>query len=568
MKKTLTLAISAALVSASLLSGCSNESDTAQKAAQDTGSASLTQHPLLGFIPDHSPYYFASRDVLDEKTALDLMLRLRGQQIETDLDELRLALMQAQDPWEISMLTLALGLSEALVQANTLEEYHALGLKPNAHSAFYGVGLLPVLRVELHDSEAFSQFLLPLLTESGLTLEKAQLQGQEYFHSGDDLPLRLLLSMHNQQLLMTLAPQEADDALLEQLLGISLPSASLANSNRLIELEKTHGFSPYGAGQIRTQALLQEWMSPQEAGSQQLLAQLGSPQLAMQGCEADAQRLAQRFSGLALGMRELSSQRIQANLVITTDAELSQDLQAIAAPVPGLGATQGLASLGVGLNLPALVQSFQRYSNEIRQQPFTCAAFSDFNISVQEMSLALSNPIALMLGPNIQGLKLRLNSLSLSNQGEPEGTGLVTLASNNAQGLLAAAAAFLPPVASLGLTPNSGVQQVSPELLPYGAPPLFASMTDKAITLGIGISDAKQLEEETKRPAQASYLLYGHAKGELYRALIPFTQLLEMEENYTDTARMEEAANLYRNTAFWLKATPVGAELGIDLELN
>ncbi len=136
MRTKLSLAVSLALLSAGVLSGCSDDSaptatDTQQEAPK-TLSASL-----LKYIPADSPYFVATRESMPEQDAFALYQRMQPKNsLEADLDELRDTLHEIDDEVLHSLISLLIAMGEEFVGVETLDDIHALGFKMSPRSLY------------------------------------------------------------------------------------------------------------------------------------------------------------------------------------------------------------------------------------------------------------------------------------------------------------------------------------------------------------------------------------------------------------------------------------------------
>ncbi|GAB2600707.1 hypothetical protein [Nitrincola alkalisediminis] len=565
--------LATAVFCATFLMGCSNESDTQVSApASSTPQSSVaTTAGLLSYIPSSSPYFFASRDVLSEKDALELIERSGYfRYLDEDLATLRDYRDQADSTEEATILDIVLSVGKELTALKTLEDFHNAGLKPNAHSAIYGLGLVPVLRVELHDESAFETMIQRVLTDANLTPIKKRFEDIQYWSLGgsDEWPVELVLAIHDQQAIFTLLPSTADNDVLASILGHIKPTDSLANTPVLAQLEQRHAFTPYGAGQVSSARVFSELSQPEHIASQALFNAIEMPAFDAGECQQDIDRLIKRFPGLTIGMKEYGPDRFQMNTILETDSALAADLKTFAAKVPGLGQADSLASIGLGLNLPVLIQALQRYALEVQQAPFNCDDLQGINGMWVDISDALNNPMLLMSAPAITGLKLRIDSLFVQNY-EPSGTGILTLASPNAQGLLSMASSFVPQIAALGLSNNGEVKNLSPDMLPPGMPSVSAALSSDALTVGFGIDTPSVISDALKAPSNSEPLmLYGHLTDHFYSALIPFAEQMSPFGDELSGNELSRYSSLYKNTELWIKADDYGLEIGFAVELK
>ncbi|EHJ93301.1 hypothetical protein [Vreelandella boliviensis] len=569
MKTKISIAVTLALFSAGLLSGCSDKNEPTEAATQEEAPKNIAA-PMLKYIPADSPYFMATREAMSEQDAFDLYLRMQPMAgLESDLDELRGTLPEIDDEALRSMMTLLIATGEELVAVESLEDIHALGLKASSQAAFYGLGILPVFRMQLHDEEAFRETLQRILTKADITPRTASTNGTDYWVLTPEGPLQAILAIDDQQLLVSLVPQDASDELLAQVLGKTLPDSSIGDTDALVELEQRHDFTPYGAGQIDSSRLFDELSSPTHSGTQALLNAVDAEPLDLSTCQADIDRITSRFPGLVMGTREYNLDRMEVNFILETDEDIVSDLRALTTQVPGLGSTGGIASFGLGLDLPVLVQTVQKYAQEVRQNPFSCDELQDLNSSWNEINTAINNPITMMVGPSLSGFNARINSLAMKN-GEPIVSGILTLASQNPLALLSTASAFAPELGALGLEPGGEAKKIESMMLPPDAPELYAAMSDTAIALGAGISDSARLQKELQAPiSERDLLLYGHMTGEFYHSLADVMEQVATEElTESDLEMFKQYGDIYKNMEYWFRVDDAGVEMSFSLELN
>ncbi|WP_340146778.1 hypothetical protein [Halomonas sp. PA16-9] len=407
------------------------------------------------------------------------------------------------------------------------------------------------------------------MTKADINLSTATTNGTEYWVLTPEGPVKAILAIDDQQLLVSVVPQNASDELLAQVLGNTLPDSSIGDTDALAELEKRHGFTPYGAGKIDSSRLLNELSTPTHSGTQALMEAVDAEQLDLSACQADIDRITNRFPGLVMGSRENDLDRMEMNLILETDEDIVSDLRTLTTQVPGLGSTEGMASYGLGLNMPLLVQTVQKYAQEVRQNPFSCDELQDLNSSWNEINMAINNPITMMIGQSLSGFRARINSLTMTD-GEPTMTGLLTLASQNPLSLLSAASSFAPELGTLGLEPGGEAKQVESMMLPPEAPELYAAMSDTAIVLGAGISDSATLQKELEAPAsERNLLVHGHITGEFYHSLADFVEQIPSDDlSASDIDMLKQYGDIYKNMEYWFRVDDAGVEMSLSLELN
>ncbi|QEW07989.1 hypothetical protein [Nitrincola iocasae] len=564
--KLATLAATA-LLSATLLSGCGSDEPDNNEQQTDTAPSAI-QDKLLSQIPAETPYFFASRERLSEEESMALIEKLGTiEEIDSQLAELEQLQATTDEPGMQEFLGIMITVLKAFEDVKTLEDYHQIGLMPNARSAVYGLGLLPAARMELHDEELFRAFFEGLISDMNVELQQATLGDTDYWHTSADEMLQTLIAIRDDQVIIGLLPSTAGETVVEQLFGITPPLVSLLESGEMLHLEQRYHYSPYGSGRISSKGLVSEFISPQHPASQALLQLDETNPADLEACRDDIDRLTSLFPALVMGIHELDSQRIAGSLRLATSSELAADMSSLTATVPGLGSGKGVASLGMALDVQALTSMLQKYSRHVHTTPFTCPELQGINEAWAESGTLTNHPMTTMLSPALHGVNLRIDSLE-TDQRQPTGTGLIAFSSPNAQSLLSAASMFIPQIASLNLQADGEIKKIQPDLLPPDMPTVHAAMSQEAILLGVGLDKPTELKSElTVEADPRSLMTYGHISSDLYATLAEIGSQLPGAQA-PDADELKRLAEVYEKTEFWIGIDAGGIELGMGVELK
>ncbi|WP_447895376.1 hypothetical protein [Vreelandella sp. GE22] len=559
MNRKTYLAASLALLGGSVLSGCGDDSDS----TDDTS--------MLRYIPADSPYFMATRETMPEQEVFDFYKRtmLFDEGLEQDMEELRELQRHETDAQSQAFISLILALGEEVKSVETLDDLHERGIKAAPQAAFYGLGILPVLRFELEDSAAFRETLERVLANADITPRTGTTDGTDYWVLTPEDDVEIILALVDGQALLSLVPDDASDSLLAEVLGKNLPEESLDDTGALADLESRYGFTPYGAGQIRTARVLDELSSPDHAGTEALLALAGEEPLDFSACQADLDRITDRFPGIAMGSREQDlNGRSEMNLIVETDDAIVSDLRRLVTDVPGLGSKEGLASFGMGLSLPVLLETVQTYSRQLRENPFGCAELQELNGVWDDANKTLSHPLMMMVGPSLSGLYTRVDSFYVE-KGMPAGTGLLTLASPNPMTLLQSASNFLPGFGELRLTPGGDAQRVESILLPPNAPELYAAMSESALALGLGSDDPSSLQDDLQASsADENLLMHGFMAGDFFHAMANVAAQSPGDDfSKADIEVFRHYGDIYDQMEWWVTVGDGGLEMGFSVEM-
>ncbi len=541
---------------------CSREEAPAvvEKLLPDSGD-----NPFLVYVPAGTPYFFATRQAMDEELALDMVKRsgYNQQSLKGQIADVRA--MAGSDA--LQYLDMADAILDEIGEFADRSTYDRLGTKVNAHMAVYGVGLAPVVRMEIGNRERFSAFLDRII-------EIAKLSPARLPH-GDRSLLRFeveqvafLVSIGDVDVVVTAAPADAEASLIAQLLGDTLPTRNLADAGTLLAMEREHGFTPYMLGRIDSANLLAEIENP----SVRLIDDFDASELfAGEHCRDELNGMTSRFPGIVIGARRLDSEAMEMSLIFLTDAELAADLATLPSPVPGLGSSGGLMSLGFGMQLPKLTSLLSKWAGAMSSSPFACEKLVDLNEMAGGMRQAAANPGLLMAGPAASGVFARLDRLTLDNIMEPDFAGVLTLASPSPQALLAMGGNFLPPLAQLNATPGGDAVALPADLLHGPMRAAFIALDDKALAMSVNSDDGSVARQALAAPAGPSDLLLNmHFRGEVYRLFADAMEAAAPDDPQMQrlAADMRRNADLFETGDLNIRTTGKGVELEIITRLN
>lgn len=375
----------------------------------------------------------------------------------------------------------------------------SLGWTMSSRSAFYGIGLIPVMRVELGDPEKFKAFIARMETKVGQKLATGKAGDQDYWTAGPaEDKLQFIIALQGTHLVMTFAPKSADQKILEQLLGLELPSESALDADVLAKFNKDRGYLPYGSGYIDTAKLLTLVFGERTPTEKAFLESLGekNPVAEVSAvCKTEAQSIAAQVPRVSFGYTALDAKSMDLRYMLETNPAVGAELAKLAVTVPGLdGHGEGLFDVGFGIDLNALVSFVNAKSSAVAAAPYQCESLKPLNEAFASARTGMSNPGIFMAASAIKGFNASLSKFEMAEGQPPMLEGKIAFASDNPQSLLAMAGSFAPPVASLTLQPNQAPVAMPMDALPPGTPPTYVAMSDKALGFAIGESQQASLQ--------------------------------------------------------------------------
>jgi len=519
--RTLALAVGAALMGSALLAGCGHKDKDAP----------------LAFVPADTPYVVANLDVLDDDTRKAILAQADAQlpaqivQINNSADELA-----AKDP-DTAHLLHALTAELGGKSIETFADNAGLDIK--GHSAFYGLGLAPVMRLELADPAKFESFIGRLETAYGKKFDVATVGGQSYRkHVSAQSGTEAIIAIVGKQAVAAVLPADASEPLLRQALGLDRPEQSLLDDGRLDKLAKDKGYQAWAVGEFdltRALPLAASGKDPLfsallKAHAQTESAQTGEPvanQLQIPAsCGTDAARIAARVPQISFGYTKLDAGHQDMRWDIAVADDISKAFAGIKVELPGLGADAD-APFDMSLALPmATLRTFWgAQADAVAAKPFTCPALSDLNDTFAKLGPAMQKAAVPPIG-DLLGLRIALDSFAADpNGGMPKFAGRVVLGTNNPAGLLAMGQMAVPALSQVKLGNDGKPAPLPANMTAMLGQPVWAAMGEKSLALAIGAGEDAKLGDTLKAPGgDAGRMLRMHLSGDMYSSWIAVLQ--------------------------------------------
>lgn len=535
------------------------------------GTASA-EHPLA-FAPADTAYVFGTLEPVDAEVAAAWIARdarLPG------LYAPMLKQMLAQSPQGADKQGRALlkALDRELEGRSLAELMQRWGLSSQPRAALYGLGPLPVLRLELADAARFREALLRFAGSAALKLEHSEFEGLELFQlpraeaevEGDETRTELLLALHDQHLVLALLPQASDETLRRQALGLERPAQSVLSSGRLQALNQRFDLLPQASGEVDFARLLGLLQGEAVGVHAEVLAAMQFEPVALDaGCKPIAEGLVRSWPRIAFGYTELSSDGYQQRFVFENDVALRERLESLQGPrlLPADPAHAG-GEFSLSLRADALRELLGSWPGDgtTACPPALLAA-----LQLSKLREPLLNPQVFVISRHFQSAQLRLEPLGADPAEHWQGS--LVLHSLKPEAALEAFAADLPA----GSEPprvNGPVARIATE---PGQLPVFALARSNLLALARGEASAKQLpallEEAEPEPLIAELIL----SGALLRSLVD-TGLAQMGDQArtpeVDTALgpMREQLDALQRLRYRLQVREHGLELIGDVRFR
>ncbi|NOX68115.1 MAG: hypothetical protein GXP15_02930 [Gammaproteobacteria bacterium] len=476
-------------------SACSRSAD------EDSSATLQSADGLLQYVPADTSYAFAMAEPLPQEVidkmqphleAILLSYRdiwsLATSEKTGDLDEDSENAAQAAQVLTMASEIAAMMSSEGLSDA---------GLSLRSRSALYGVGLVPVMRIELTDVDAFEATIARLEEKGGNEMSVASIDGQSYRYVGND-EARLIIAVIDSYLVVSAVPTALPDEQLSAVLGLTLPKENIGSAGILGKLADEYGYTPHALGFIDMERLAATFLDQQSGVNAELLELMDFDASALSDvCRAEIRDMSGVMPRIVAGYTELNAERIRSNAVFEIRNDIATGLAKLAAAVPGLGEDNGgLLSFGMSLDLLAARDFYSARLDALEADPYKCELFAELQNGVAKGRAALNQPIP-PIAYGFKGFLAVVDSIEgfdLATRRPPTDIDARFLvAIDNAAGLLAMGTMFSPELAALDLQPDGKpVKFDVPQLVSqFGS--AYVAMTDNALGMAVGTNAESDL---------------------------------------------------------------------------
>lgn len=456
----------------------------------------------LAFAPADTPYAFAN---LEPTPAPVLAAQSQTMQLVWPAVFARYdALLAEAEALPERPKKIARALLDELRTRDTHDKLREIGIKPDARFAFYGVGLVPVARMELGDPAAFKATVARVEAKVGEKLATGKTGTQEYWQIGNE-QIAFILAIEGTHLVATLWAPDASDAVKQTLLGLTRPAQSLADSGKLQAIAKQYGYVPYGEGYFDTVALVQRLSTTPTGSDLEIAKSMHLPSdsaITDPVCKAEILGIAQNFPRLVFGAENVEPHKATIGMQLELAPSLAKAVAEALTPAPGSGAANdALIDFSVSLPLLKLKDFWIKQAEAVAAKPYACASLASLNKSFADSQAKLDRTIPPPFS-DLTGARMTLSKFApRSSGGTPEVTGKLLIGSSNPLAAIGMAQLALPALKDLKITTDGTPVALPVGVAPAAVPPLTVAVSDKAIAIAAGKGEEAGLRDFLNAPA-------------------------------------------------------------------
>ena len=491
----------------------------------------------LAFAPADTPYVIANLDVLDDSTRKAILAQVDAEmpaqvaQMKSQADQLA-----EKDADMAKYLRTVAGEFDGKTAEQVFQE---TGLNPKGYMALYGLGLSPVLRMELSDANAFQQFVTKLQNDYGKKFDTATLGTQSYQrYVTPTSHVQFIIAVVGKHAVLAMLPQDAAQPLLRQALGLDRPAKSIQDTDRLTDLAKSKGYAKWAVGEIDLTRLLPLFVSGQDPLAQSLQKMRAENESAKTGepvtnlmqvapsCAGEADRIAARVPKMSMGYTTLDEKHRDMRFDVTLANDIVTAFNGLKVELPGLGSDPS-APFEMSLALPMQqVRAFWgAQAQAVADKPFTCPMLDNLNETFSSLGDAVQKAAVPPIG-DLLGMHVAIDSYAPNpGGGMPKFSGRVVIGTNNPAGLLAMAQVTSPMLNGVKPTSDGKPVALPAQLTNALGESGWAAMANKSIGIAVGTDEDGKLSDTIKQQGgDAGELMRMRLDGDMYANWISLLQ--------------------------------------------
>ena len=504
-------------------------------------SALASTQSMLRYVPADSLYVIANVEPLP-----DALLDKLEPKLDQVLSSYRVLLQHvvvmaaaeagedAADSPEVSQLT---AIADELSALMSLDGLRSAGFSRDSTAVMYGNGLLPVIRISVTDGGLFDAALSRIEETAGEKMSVATI-GESAFRYLQAGTLKVIVANFDTEVVLAAAPASFGDEQLSQLLGLTLPDSSIAETGALQKIANEYGYTDHYVGFVDFQGIVNTVLGGEASGlNADLVALAGdeSPELS-DVCKAEILSLAGIAPRLVMGYTEITDQQLLSGAVIELRDDIAAGLVPLTAAVPGLGEEYaGLMSFGMSLDIKAARSFYEARLDALDAEPFECELFQEIQAGVVAGRQALNQPVPPM-GYDFKGFLSvidKIEGLDLASNMPPTSVaGRFLLAMDNATALMSLGAMFSPELAALSLEPDGKPARFESPQLQSTFDAVYLAMSDNAVAMSVGDGMDQQLPDMLAAEAENNGILLSFSMdASRYYAFIAEAMLVAKEDD-------------------------------------
>ncbi|MEE9310308.1 MAG: hypothetical protein V3U64_04750 [Cocleimonas sp.] len=434
-------------------------------------------------------------------------------------------------------------LSEKL-ESGKIEE---TGLSLKALSVIYGYKLMPVMRMTITDKDKIMELIRRAEDESDhkVTFDKCGefecIQTANHKKGEPSIVIALLKN----EVVMSVSSSDKKKEMINHLIGKADPEVSYSKE-KWANFLKHNDYKGFGDGFVNLKKLYDENKTLITAGlfAAKKYKKKESPMTEdeIKACAGVVEDHINNMPEIAFGTKNLQEKKLDYEMVFKTSTGVSETLQSLAnATNIAKRSANPIFDMGVNLDFKKTSAALTDYSSFLiasaEKNKCDLVKARDVRKSMGGMMLVMNTGLS-----QLKSLYFAINDLEMDQRMQPEKIeAILSIGSDNPEGLLAMVGMFVPPLAQLKIPENGSTVKIPTGVIPsrgMPVPPLYVSRSDTAINIMIGNDKPEMLEYKGDVPELMSFAIDGKRYYEIITKVLNAIPVRE-EEGQTDKADKE-----------------------------
>ncbi|KZN29690.1 hypothetical protein [Pseudoalteromonas luteoviolacea] len=498
---------------------------------QEKGYTSL---PQLDYVPADSIFFWSQLESLPYLSYLDVLPEAfkNTYQVNVFMEEMK-AQEAELDKSALFFLNLVEQYAKSLESSTSFA--NIWGADNELKMLAYSVGLLPVMRAELGNVNAFQKTLTEAADKAGIAYQQSDVDGIPVTkftidHEGQKV-FDLVLSVQGKWVTLTADTPFNSPEDLQVALAITKPVNSLSSTGKVERYIKDYQLDGASLGYLDNKLLVDALTAkdPQSSTTKMLdniLALSGSPNaldmVRNEACQKDFSDMANKWPAVISGTKSFDISANQANfevstIVASTDQKILTAISNLRGFVPAhtQNADKGLVTFGLGLNAAQLSPTVNTIWAAFSSAEFSCQPLLMAQAQSKETNPAMLAMATGMLG-SMQGVSFSIFDIDIAEKADQPGAvelskldGLATISANDATALFNMAKSFSPEFSSINL-PEDGTPVEVNDFLPPDYQldkPLYFALKGQHIALYTGEEAEKHANALASQAVEANGMI-------------------------------------------------------------
>ncbi|GAA4354412.1 hypothetical protein [Kangiella marina] len=447
------------------------------------GNSLPSDNPVLEYVPADTVLFAGSVEPLDFAKTLEMSSKMGfdySAMMGASFDDLKSDLGDAPDAAKV--LVSIYGDYLKAVKNKSVKE---LGLRSEVNMAFYTVGALPVIRLELDGTDTFAKAIAKIEADQGITAAVNTVNGVEYREysmndESNEVPMTLVIAAHDNQAIVTVNTQLDDAKDLQRTLS-EKPTTNILEGGVLNELASDNGYLGYSIFLLDNLAIVDGITKPSAnafgKSLEEVLTAYGAGQemkdIQTPACNTELTGLTKNWPMLSAGYTEFDDSNASYKMVLKGgNADLLETLGKLRGHISNnVSNDDYVMSFGFGFDMDQVVPVITTVWESLTKEDFTCPPLTEMQASLRQ-----SNPMMLgMMSGMVAGIKgvgfsvVEMNEEALNNMERnpmafmQDSQLLVTVTAEKPQNLLQSLGMYAPELAQMKLEDGG-----EPQALPMG----------------------------------------------------------------------------------------------------